>query len=106
MTGVEGRRKIAGVGEAGDLGQDLAVMRASLAIEQWQQGEHAGICGTPEGKRGQRMGAPAQRTDDMTITGDRDERGVERGTANRVVDDVEAAIAGQALDVVIDGSAP
>src|SRR6476660_9397416 len=70
--------------------QYLAVMRASLAGQQRQQGEYAGIaCGTKR-QGSERMRAPAERADNVPESRHRVERNIEHSSTHGVIDEIKA----------------
>src|SRR5271156_5225931 len=68
MTRINLRDDVASGNEPGCLTQDLAMVCPTLAGKQWQQRENAGIGGSSERKRSQRMGTPAEATHDVAET--------------------------------------
>jgi hypothetical protein len=90
VTSPKLRHDLARLGEPRGLLQDHAVVGAALAGEQRQEREDAGICRRAERERAERMGAPPEDAHDMAEAADRLERGVERGSAGGIVNEIEA----------------
>ena len=83
--------ELALVGERGGLRENVAVVGAAVAGKKREQCEDSRIGGRAERERSECVGAPAKATDDMTgVAFDGDERSVEDGAAESVIDDVEA----------------
>ena len=82
------------------------MMSAAFAGQQRWQDEHAGIGRFLEGKRGERMGPPAEAAHHMPKAPHGLEGCIEGGTAYSVIDAVETAPARQAQHVLGDGLSP
>jgi hypothetical protein len=87
---VHQRHDLALIGKPRGLFKDRAVVDAALARQEWQKREDAGICCRAERERAKRMRAPPEDAQDMAEAADRLERGVERGSAGGIVNEIEA----------------
>ncbi|MNV48040.1 hypothetical protein D3C71_1399290 [compost metagenome] len=64
---VKQRHELARLDQPRRLAQNLAVMLAALARQQWQQGEDTGVSRPAKGKRCQAVLPPPQATEHMTV---------------------------------------
>src|SRR5215510_1180653 len=79
------------------------MMRTSFPCQYRQQREHTSIARRAKRQRRQRVRAPAERTDNMSETRHRIERGIEYGSAYSVIHEVKASTSGMCSNIVVDG---
>ena len=101
--GIEERLEFASLGEGCCLGEDVAVMELVFAGQQGMKGEDAGVGCAAEGERGEGVGAPSEAAQRMAgVALDGGEGNVEGGSADGVVNDIEALACGVFSAVLLD----